>query len=131
MPIPFKFKAKNMETGEIAPVIWIFFNNSDKLTSIKVRIDDNVKIWTDFELFIWTGCKDCSGNEIYTGDIVKCGDTEYQIQFNRNDAFDMISKNLDQKILKISNECKIIGNISDSNISDFKLNKWMNIQYTK
>ena len=123
MKFPFKFKAKNTETGEIVPVIGIFFNNSDKLTSIKVRIDDEVKIWTDFELFVWTGFKDSNGNEIYTNDIVKCGDTEYQIQFNRIDAFDMIPKNLDQKILKISNECKIIGNVSDSNISDFKLNK--------
>lgn len=123
MKFPFKFKAKNTETGEVAPVVGIFFNNSDKLTSIKVRIDDGVKIWTDFELFVWTGFKDSSGNKIYTNDIVKCGDTEYQIQFNRIDAFDMIPKNLDQKILKISNECKIIGNISDSNISDFKLNK--------
>ena len=123
MKFPFKFKAKNTKTGKVAPVAGIFFNNSDKLTSIKVRIDDEIKIWTDFELFVWTGFKDSSGNEIYTNDIVKYCDTEYQIQFNRIDAFDMMPKNLDQKILKISNECKIIGNVSDSNISDFKLNK--------
>ncbi len=126
MKFPFKFKAKNTETGEVAPVVGIFFNNSDKLTSIKIRINDEIKIWTKFELFIWTGFKDSSGNEIYTNDIVKYCDTEYQIQFNRLDAFDMSSKNLDDPILKIGNECEncqIVGNISDSNISNFKLNK--------
>lgn len=126
MPIPFKFKAKNIETGEVAPVVGIFFNNFDKLTSIKVRIDDEIKIWTDFELFMWTGCKDCEGNRIYTGDVVKVNDIEYQIEFNRFDAFYMNSIDLSTPYLKLTDVCndsKIIKSANSVDLQDEYLNK--------